>query len=62
MATLDVHFRGGTYDGKGRRFEAEPALVLVIPVGDGFFERYRRLSVEQGHQIYEFVERFEGER
>ena len=60
MAT--VLFRGGTYDGKGRHFDADPAAVLVIPVGDGFFERYRRTGEEQGKQIYQFAERFEGRR
>lgn len=60
MAT--VHFRGGTYDGKGRHFEADPAPVLVIPAGGGFFERYARAGEEQGAQIYQFTERFEGER
>jgi hypothetical protein len=57
-----VYFHGGTYDGKGRRFDADPALVLVIPTGEGFFERYRVVGSEQGHLIYQFIERFEGER
>lgn len=58
----EVHFRGGTYDGKGRRFTAEPAGVIVIPAGDGFFERYRRGDTAGGALIYNFSERFEGER
>lgn len=72
MAKTTVHFHGGTYDGKGRHFEADPAPVLVIPVGDGYFERYRRANEtmwakydqaeEQAVQIYKFSERFEGVR
>ena len=66
MEKTTVHFRGGTYDGKGKHFKSPPADVLVIPVGDGFFERYRRgVGVVEGGEtvvVYQFAERFEGER
>jgi hypothetical protein len=60
----EVPFRGGTYDGKGRRFGAEPAGVLVVPIGDGAFERYRRSgdTAAGGALVYQFVERFEGDK
>jgi hypothetical protein len=57
-----IRFRGGAHDGRGKELDAEPAAVIVIPVGDGFFERYKRGREEGGAVVYEFSERFEGQR
>lgn len=60
-----VHFIGGPHGGKGRRFAANPADVLVVPTGDGKFTRYKRdpRSPAPGQPLlYEHVETFEGER
>jgi hypothetical protein len=58
-----VHFVAGPYHGKGRNFSANPAEVLVIPVQDGEFARYRRSPEELPGRplVYNFVETFRGE-
>ena len=37
-------------------------MTMVHFGGDGFFERYARAGEVQGAMIYQFTERFEGER
>lgn len=64
-----VHFHGGSEQGKGRAFATEPAEVLVLPLSDGgaytgWFARYKRASEQSPGRplIYQFVEKFRGER
>jgi hypothetical protein len=60
-----VHFSGGPHNGNGRRFAAQPADVIVIPLGDGKFARYRkdpRTPAPGQPLLYSHAETFEGEK
>lgn len=61
---------GGPLHGRTKAFQSDPAPTLVIPLGDGWFSRYRRSSDQPiaalGNAdtplVYVFSERFEGQR